>query len=56
MQVKIGAPPARRTATASPALPHHRHHGRTIMRQMLIAAAIAAGLVALWAVLLPLAA
>jgi hypothetical protein len=30
--------------------------GRTIMRQMFIAAAIAAGLVALWAALLPLAA
>jgi hypothetical protein len=34
----------------------HRHRGRKIMRQMLIAAAIAAGLVALWAALLPLAA
>jgi hypothetical protein len=28
--------------------------GRTIMRQMLTAAAIAAGLVALWAALLPI--
>jgi hypothetical protein len=35
---------------------HHRHRGRRLMRQMLIAAAIAAGLVALWAALLPLAA
>lgn len=33
-----------------------RQRGRTIMRQMLIAAAIAAGLVALWAALLPLVA
>lgn len=32
------------------------HRGRRIMRQMLIAAAIAAGLVALWAALLPIAA
>ncbi|HUB15851.1 MAG TPA: hypothetical protein VMB34_28145 [Acetobacteraceae bacterium] len=37
----------------SPRLPRR---GRRIMRQMLIAAAIAAGLVALWAALLPLAA
>lgn len=32
------------------------HRGRRVMRQMLIAAAIAAGLVALWAALLPIAA
>jgi hypothetical protein len=42
--------------TPFPAPAQHRHQGRTIMRQMLIAAAIAAGLVALWAALLPLAA
>lgn len=44
------------TAMPSQAPAQHRHQGRTIMRQMLIAAAIAAGLVALWAALLPLAA
>lgn len=33
-----------------------RHRGRAIMRQILIAAAIAAGLLALWAALLPIAA
>jgi len=43
-------------ARPRPALARHRHNGRAIMRQMLIAAAIAAGLVALWAALLPLAA
>jgi hypothetical protein len=44
-------------AAALPTMPaHHRQNGRTIMRQMLIAAAIAVGLVALWAALLPLAA
>jgi ferric-dicitrate binding protein FerR (iron transport regulator) len=42
------------TPSAAPA--RNRHRRRVIMRQMLIAAAIAAGLVALWAALLPLAA
>ncbi len=51
-----GDMPGRDAATPSSAPAHNRHRGRTIMRQMLIAAAIAAGLVALWAALLPLAA
>jgi hypothetical protein len=51
-----GDTPGRDAATPSSAPAHNRHRGRTIMRQMLIAAAIAAGLVALWAALLPLAA
>ena len=38
------------------AMARHPQRGRRIMRQMLIAAAIAAGLIALWAALLPLAA
>jgi hypothetical protein len=42
--------------TPRPEPANQRHRGRTIMRQMLIAAAIAAGLVALWAALLPIAA
>jgi hypothetical protein len=54
--VKTSDTPGRRAATLSPAPAHHRHRGRTIMRQVLIAAAIAAGLVALWAALLPIAA
>ncbi len=44
-------------AEAFPPVPvPNRRLGRKIMRQMLIAVAIAAGLVALWAMLLPLAA
>ena len=54
--LKIGEMPHDHAATLDPALAHHRHRGRTIMRQMLVAAAIAAGLVALWVALLPLAA
>lgn len=42
--------------TPRPKPANHPHRGRRIMRQMLIAAAIAAGLVALWAALLPIAA
>ena len=51
-----GEATGRHTAAPFPSPARHRHRGRTIMRQMLIAAAIAAGLVALWAALLPLAA
>jgi hypothetical protein len=40
-----------------PAVPAQQHRqGRTVMRSTLIAGAIAVGLVALWAALLPLAA
>jgi len=46
-------PAAEYTVMASARSPHR---GRTVMRQMLIAAAIAAGLVALWVALLPIAA
>jgi hypothetical protein len=55
-QEKTGDTSSRHAATPSPARVHHRHRRRTIMRQMLIAAAIAAGLVAIWAALLPIAA
>jgi len=55
-QANSGDPHDRQVATLAPAPAQHRHQGRTIMRQMLIAAVIAAGLVALWAALLPLAA
>jgi ferric-dicitrate binding protein FerR (iron transport regulator) len=51
-----GNAPGDDTAMQSAARLQRRQRRRTIMRQMLIAAAIAAGLVALWAALLPLAA
>lgn len=51
-----GGMPGSDAITPRPEPANHRHRGRTIMRQMLIAAAIAAGLVALWAALLPIAA
>lgn len=53
---QIGGTPYDNGAAVTRAPAHQRHLGRKIMRQMLIAAAIAAGLVALWAALLPLAA
>jgi hypothetical protein len=53
---KTGASSSHDIDTLSSVPARHRHRGRTFMRQMLIAAAIAAGLVALWAALLPLAA
>jgi hypothetical protein len=54
--LKVIDPPHRHAATRNPVLVPHPHRGRAIMRQMFVAAAIAAGLVALWAALLPLAA
>jgi hypothetical protein len=56
IQANSGDPNEPHAARLSPAPARHRQNGRTIMRQMLIAATIAAGLVALWAALLPLAA
>ena len=44
------------SAALSAATARNPQRGRRIMRQMPIAAAIAAGLIALWAALLPLAA
>jgi hypothetical protein len=55
-QAKPGDAPGDDAATVFPPLSHHRQRGRKLMQQMLIAAAIAAGLVALWAALLPIAA
>ena len=54
--LQIGDTAHRYAPTHNPTLPSHPHRGHAIMRQMLVAAAIAAGLVALWAALLPLAA
>jgi len=54
--LNTGDTPRRPVATLNPALALHPQRGPAIMRQMLIATAIAAGLVALWAALLPLAA
>ncbi len=56
IQEETGATPGHHAATHSAGPANHRHYGRRIMRQMLVAAAIAAGLLALWAALLPLAA
>jgi hypothetical protein len=50
-----GDPTDRHAVMPSLASDRPRQNGRTITRQMLIAAVIAAGLVALWAALLPLA-
>jgi hypothetical protein len=55
-QENPGDPPGQDAATLFPALADHRHRGRKLMQQMLIAAAIAAGLVALCAALLPIVA
>jgi hypothetical protein len=56
IQQGSGGRPGHHSATHSPVPALQRHNGRRIMRQMLVAATIAASLLALWAALLPLAA